>query len=102
MMNIPDLAEKILELIGGRQNVAEAQGCMTRLRVTVLHMDRVNIPALMDLPDVMGVVKDNPLQIVLGPGKAQKLGAEFLESLKDGYVKPIPALRSLPSPAVPT
>lgn len=89
-MNAADLAEQIMGLVGGRGNVLSAQNCMTRLRVTVLNMEQVNIPELMNLEDVTGVVKDNPVQIILGPGKAQKVGLEFTDSMKEGYVKPIP------------
>ena len=89
-MTVADLAEEILNLVGGKNNVVDAQNCMTRLRVTVADLEQVDLPRLMDLEDVLGVVKENPVQIVLGPGKAQKVRMEFQDSLKDGYVKPIP------------
>lgn len=89
-MRIEDLTEKILELIGGKTNVCDVQNCMTRLRVTVADMEKVDVPNLMALEDVLGVVKENPIQIILGPGKVQKAAAEFKSSLKDGYVKPVP------------
>ena len=72
-MRIEDLTEKILELIGGKNNVCDVQNCMTRLRVTVADMEKVDVPSLMALEDVLGVVKENPIQIILGPGKVQKL-----------------------------
>ena len=89
-MNTADLAEKIVTLVGGRENISEVLNCMTRVRVELADQDKADVTALMELEDVMGVVKDNPIQIVLGPGRAQKVGAELRDSLKDGYVKPIP------------
>lgn len=89
-MTVADLAESILTLLGGKNNICDVQNCMTRLRVTVASMDHVDVPKLMALPEVLGVVKENPIQIILGPGKVQKVAAEFKDSLKDGYVKPVP------------
>ena len=89
-MNIPDLTEQILSLLGGKENIVSAQNCMTRLRVMLQDLNQADVPSLMSLEDVMGVVKENPIQIILGPGKVQKVAAEFQDSLKTGYVKPVP------------
>ena len=84
-MNIADLCEEILRLLGGRENIMDSRNCMTRLRVTLADLEKADVPSLMALDDVMGVAKENPIQIILGPGKAQKVGQEFAKSLKEGF-----------------
>ncbi len=81
MTNV-ELAEKIVELSGGKGNVKSAQNCMTRCRITVSDPAAVNKDALKNLDGVLGLVEDNDaLQIVLGPGKAKKVTDAVIESL---------------------
>ena len=87
-MNTVQVAEAIIKLLGGRENICDIQNCMTRVRAAVTDPDKVDVPSLMDLEDVLGVVKENPVQIILGPGKAQKVAAELRNCLKEDYVKP--------------
>ena len=80
------LAEQILHLVGGRENVTTNAACMTRLRVGVRDMEQVNLEDLKKLDGVMGVVASETLQIVLGPGKVNRVLEEFskLTELKAG------------------
>lgn len=76
-MNNQQLAKSIMNLIGGKQNVRRLTNCMTRLRVDVHDLSKVKHQALKELDGVLGVVKETKgLQIVLGPGKAQKVTDE--------------------------
>lgn len=76
-MTDQELSEKLLELLGGKENIISNFCCMTRLRVCVKDLNNVNISAIKDLEDVLGVVENDTLQIVLGPGKATKVLEEF-------------------------
>lgn len=67
------LAARILELVGGSDNVAAATNCMTRLRLRLKDTDEVNLEELKKLEGVLGVVEAETLQVVVGPGKAKKV-----------------------------
>lgn len=69
-----ELAKKLVELVGGKENVDKATNCMTRLRLTVKNADLVKGEEIKNTEGVMGYIVDgNSLQIVLGPGKAKKV-----------------------------
>ena len=72
-MTNQELSRKILELVGGKENVTSATSCMTRLRITLKDAQKVNMTALKNTEGVLGVVEDVTLQVVLGPGKARKV-----------------------------
>lgn len=72
-MTNPELSKKILELVGGKSNVVSAASCMTRLRVQLKDNSLAKIEALKSTEGVLGVVEDETLQVVLGPGKARKV-----------------------------
>ncbi|WEV40255.1 PTS transporter subunit EIIC [Lactobacillus sp. ESL0681] len=72
------LAKKILDSVGGKENVKAVISCMTRLRLTLIDKSKDNIDELKSTDGVLGVVsQDNDLQVVLGPGKVTKVAAEF-------------------------
>lgn len=76
-MNDKELAEKILQLVGGKTNVKANISCMTRLRLEIKDPKLVNLDALKKLDGVLGVVDADSLQIVLGPGKVTKVAQAF-------------------------
>lgn len=80
MMTNQELAKKILELIGGKENVITAANCMTRLRVKLKDDSRADLSLLKETEGVLGIVEDDTLQIVLGPGKAKKVTDLFIET----------------------
>lgn len=72
-----DLAIKILELVGGKDNVNATAYCMTRLRLTIVDKSLVDMAALKNTPKVLGVVEAaGQLQIILGPGLVNKVAGE--------------------------
>lgn len=71
------LAEKILEQLGGPANISSYTHCMTRLRVTPKDESLVNKAAIKKIDGVLGVVEEETLQIILGPGKVNKVTEEF-------------------------
>lgn len=72
-MTNQELSRKILELVGGKENVASATNCMTRLRVTLKDNSKADVQGLKNTEGVLGVVEDATMQIILGPGKARKV-----------------------------
>lgn len=89
-MTNQDLAKKIIELVGGKNNIVKAANCMTRLRMTVKNECLVQKYELKNTEGVLGIVDNgNYIQIVLGPGKAKKVTDICVEELgipRDGVV----------------
>ncbi|GGI17255.1 PTS transporter subunit EIIC [Gottfriedia solisilvae] len=82
------LAKEIAEQIGGKDNIKSVAHCMTRLRLTLRDDQKVNIPLLKKINGVMGVIEDDTLQIVVGPGTVNKVADEMSKEtgLKIGEV----------------
>lgn len=72
-MTNQELSLKILELVGGKENVAAATNCMTRLRVNLKDYSKADIEGLKALEGVLQVIEMDNLHVVLGPGKAKKV-----------------------------
>lgn len=61
------LAEKILDLLGGKNNIISITHCATRLRPQLKDMGNVNVEAIKKLKGVTGVVsKETGIQIIIG------------------------------------
>lgn len=71
------LAQKILERLGGPANIAAYTHCMTRLRVTPVNFAVVDKEAIKKIAGVLGLVEDETLQIIIGPGKVNKVTEAF-------------------------
>ncbi len=76
-MDYQELSKKILEKLGGKENVKSNEACMTRLRVGVNDMSKVDIEGLKSIEGVMGVVESDTVQVVLGPGTVNKVLDSF-------------------------
>lgn len=73
-----EMATEILELVGGKENVATHINCITRLRVTPVDESKIDFDGLEQLSYVMRVqVVGGITQIVLGPGTVNEVEAEF-------------------------
>ena len=78
-MNYKDSAEKILLNLGGKNNVQSFTNCMTRLRVEVRDSSLADVKKIKEIDGVLGVVEGNQMQIIVGPGHAQRLRDAFGE-----------------------
>ncbi|MGU3415957.1 PTS N-acetylmuramic acid transporter subunit IIBC [Enterobacteriaceae bacterium C34A] len=77
------MVEQLLRLAGGKANISVCGNCMTRLRLTLVDRDIIDIDQLKAVPGVMGVINgDDQLQIILGPGKAQTASEMMNEMIK--------------------
>lgn len=71
------LAKAVLEMLGGASNIEAYTHCMTRLRVTVKDDSIVKKTDIRKLEGVLGLVEEETLQIIIGPGKVNKVTEEF-------------------------
>ena len=78
-MTNQELSRKILELVGGKENVTGATNCMTRLRVNLRDYNKADIEGLKNLDGVLQIIQMDNLHVVLGPGKAKKVTDLFKE-----------------------
>lgn len=72
-LSLDQLAKEIYKGAGGMENVETVNHCMTRVRMSVVDRDKVNKEELQNIPGVMGVVDDEQLQVIIGPGKVNKV-----------------------------
>lgn len=74
-------AERIITLLGGRENIMLVDACMTRLRVTVKDPDKVAEQPQWKAEGALGLIKkDNGIQAVYGP-KADVLKSDINDIL---------------------
>lgn len=74
-------AERIIALLGGRENITLVDACMTRLRVTVKNMDLVADVAAWKAEGALGLIKkDSGIQAIYGP-KADVLKSDINDIL---------------------
>lgn len=74
-------AERIIALLGGRENITLVDACMTRLRVTVKDPDKVAELPAWKAEGALGLLKkDNGIQAVYGP-KADVLKSDINDIL---------------------
>jgi PTS system sucrose-specific IIC component len=71
------LAHDILANVGGKENIRKLSHCMTRVRLELKDEGKANLEALKKVDGVMGVIADETLQIVVGPGTVNKVAAEI-------------------------
>jgi len=84
------LAQQIIKIVGGKENISTTTHCMTRLRLTSIDKSKIDLSALQKLSGVLGVVEaPGQLQIILGPGVVGKVAAEvtILTALQMGEVR---------------
>ncbi|MBW8351486.1 PTS transporter subunit EIIC [Bacillus sp. IITD106] len=70
------MANDILAQVGGKENILSVAHCMTRLRLSLKDDSKANIAGIKQVEGVMGVVEDDTLQVVIGPGLVNKVAAE--------------------------
>lgn len=82
MPDAQQLAQQILDAVGGSANIADVENCMTRLRVEVVSDSSVALDDLKATDGVMAAIAaGSNLQIVLGPGLVDRV-ADDLEALR--------------------
>ncbi|WP_373598169.1 PTS transporter subunit EIIC [Paraclostridium bifermentans] len=76
-MTNQEIAKKLIELVGGNENIISAQNCMTRCRLEINDYSKVRMEELKKSEGALGVVQaEGQLQIIYGPGKVNKITEE--------------------------
>ena len=66
-MDYKDIAKSIVELVGGKENIASYTHCYTRLRMTLNDLEKANKEAISQLDGVLDViVSGGQFQVVIG------------------------------------
>lgn len=77
--------KEIIELCGSEENIKSHTNCITRLRVSVIDLSKVDIEGLKKVDGVLGVnPNDSELQLIFGPGKVDKARSAMDEVLGNG------------------
>ncbi len=72
-----EIAEKVVQLAGGKENISSVESCMTRCRLEIVDKSKVDIEGLKASEGSMGVAETgDQVQIIYGPGKASKITEE--------------------------
>ncbi|WP_353243683.1 PTS transporter subunit EIIB [Providencia sp.] len=83
-MDLDKVSKKIIELSGGSQNFVHVTNCMTRVRMTLKDEGKADVAGLKALPGVLGVVSDETLQVIVGPGKCNNIADAINQLLVEG------------------
>lgn len=86
------IAKGIYENVGGMENVGKVVHCMTRVRMDIKNYDKVNLEKLKKVPGVLGVVEDDTLQVVIGPGTVNKVAQQMVEMAGVELGEPFPSV----------
>src|SRR5699024_1247793 len=73
------LAESIVNAVGGLENMENVINCMKRVRIKVHDENKVNYDKIKSTEDVTGVIKDDRVQVDVGPGTVNKVAAHIYE-----------------------
>ncbi len=78
-MNNQDIAKKVIEALGGRENVNSVAHCATRLRVMLKDEAKINKDAIENLEKVQGAFfNSGQYQIIFGTGTVNKMYDEVV------------------------
>lgn len=93
------LAEEIVGLVGGKENIVTIGHCVTRLRLNVRNKDAVNTEAVKQLPGCLGVQwSGDQLQVIIG----QAVGDAYQLVLKKHDLGNLGQNRTAAASAAPT
>lgn len=78
-MDYKKTAHEILSAIGGKDNLASAAHCATRLRLVIADNSKINKAVLENIDGVKGVFEaSGQLQVIIGTGTVNKVYDEFI------------------------
>ena len=80
-MDITATANALLPLLGGKENIASATHCATRLRLVLVDDSKVDKEAIGKLDGVKGCFSNaGQIQVIFGTGLVNKVHAEFIKA----------------------
>ncbi|EJQ42906.1 hypothetical protein IEQ_05110 [Bacillus cereus BAG6X1-2] len=98
MSKYRNMANEILDAVGGCENVSSYTNCMTRLRMKPINRSAINEETLKKINGVLGTVDDETYQIILGPGVVTKVAEQFgivLEEKRKDNISKAPSAEEL-------
>ncbi len=88
-MNPQKIAKDIYALVGPKENILQAENCMTRLRLVLKDKSKLDLTALSQVSGVLGLHDaGDELQIILGPGRVLQVHKAFAELLAAAETAP--------------
>ena len=76
-MTNQQIANELVKLVGGKENIKSVENCMTRCRLELRDKSKANISEIKKSEGALGVVDANEqLQVIYGPGKVNKVTDE--------------------------
>lgn len=88
-MDNTKIADLFISYLGGKDNITSIANCMTRVRCTVSDQSKVDYTALENTESVLGIVKGEIIQIVVGPGKSSKIADAMKEIVGQEHWKDV-------------
>lgn len=86
-MSQQELAAKIIEGVGGKENIHSVEHCATRLRIVTVDKEKINDDEISNLNEVKGsFFNSGQYQVILGTGLVNKVHAEVMK-LMDGEIQ---------------
>ncbi|MGL4365446.1 MAG: PTS transporter subunit EIIC [Cetobacterium sp.] len=83
-MSNKEIAQNLINLVGGKENIISAQSCMTRCRLELKDYSKVEMSVLEKANSVLGVVEaEGQLQVIYGPGKVTKVTGEVKKIIEN-------------------
>ena len=76
------IADELLLLLGGAENIIDVDKCMTRLRVSVRDQGEVDVAAVRAIDGVLAALPGDNFQIVLGPGLVDRVAIDLESALR--------------------
>lgn len=90
---IKRISQEIYSEVGGTENVEKLIHCMTRVRMTIKDDSKVDMEGLKKIDGVMGVVDDETLQVIVGPGTVNKVADEMVKEVGVKLGEPFPSAK---------
>lgn len=86
-MNFPKIAEQVIEKLGGKENIATAAHCATRLRIVLNDESKVDKEGIDEIEGVKGQFSvAGQYQIIFGSGTVNKVHEQLTKQLGIGDV----------------
>ena len=94
-MNYKNLCEKIIYLVGGKDNIQNVVHCVTRLRFTLTDQSLADIDKILELKEVIDVIANEAVfQIVIGP-QVMDVYKDFMKLLGDGVSQDVTVKKNI-------
>ncbi len=77
-MNFPQIAQQVIDKLGGKENIVTLAHCATRLRLTIADESKIDKTAIENIDGVKGQFSTSgQYQIIFGSGTVNKVHAEM-------------------------